>query len=157
MRERLRRLAVPAVGGALAAVIAVGLLTGQGRPPDRALALAGQLRCPVCQSESVADSPSETARAMRQRIAEMVAAGATDQEVIDHFTARYGEWILLDPPLGRAWPLWALPVVVVAAGVAVLVRQRRRRAPAPPARLTDRQRAAVTAALDALPPVEDDL
>ncbi|MGH3440507.1 MAG: class I tRNA ligase family protein, partial [Nitriliruptorales bacterium] len=117
MPEPLRRWLLPASMAVLAAVIVAGLLVDAAPPGDRGEALASRLRCPVCQSESVADSPSETARNMRERIDELIAAGASDAEVEQFFVDRYGEWILLDPRPGpRTWALWALPAIVLFAG-----------------------------------------
>lgn len=148
MRERLRRWLLPTVVVALAATVAIGLLTAPASPGDRADAIASRLRCPVCQGVSVADSPSDTAIAMRQRIDELIAAGASDQQVYDHFVGRYGRWVLLEPPLDRrtVW-LWVAPAAVAAAGVTVVVRITRRRQAAAPPPLTEAQRAAVADAL----------
>lgn len=125
MPEGLRRRLLPAAMGVLAAIVAAGLLTAGPVNVDRGEALASRLRCPVCQSESVADSPSETARNMRERIDELIAAGATDAEVERYFVDRYGEWILLEPRPGpRTWALWALPAAVLLAGAVAAWRLR---------------------------------
>jgi cytochrome c-type biogenesis protein CcmH len=145
--ERLRRLAFPALVAVLGGIVVLGLLLAEPREVDRVEALASELRCPVCQSESVADSPSQTARDMQARIAELVEAGHTDEEIVDYFVARYGEWVRLDPPMrGRTALLWLLPVGGAALGVATVlhVAGHRRR---PAAEVTDEGRAAVAAAL----------
>ncbi|MGH3469045.1 MAG: cytochrome c-type biogenesis protein, partial [Thermocrispum sp.] len=72
MHERIRALALPLALVASVAVIVVGLLTAPPGEVDRVDALAARLRCPVCQGESVADSPSDTAVAIRGQIAEFV-------------------------------------------------------------------------------------
>src|SRR5687767_5783549 len=59
--------------------------------------LGKQLRCPVCQGVSIADSPSSMARAQLDKVRELVAEGKTDEEVYQYFIARYGEWALLSP------------------------------------------------------------
>jgi cytochrome c-type biogenesis protein CcmH len=121
----------------LGAVVVVGLVQGPTAPPDRVEALAARLRCPDCQSISVAESDSQTARAIRDEIGRMVAAGRSDQEVLDHFVARYGRWVLLDPPpRGATLLVWLLPVAGLVAGLGVLAGYRRRaaRRNAPPAR-----------------------
>lgn len=106
---------------------------------DRTAALAQRLRCPVCQSEAVADSPSPTALTMRAQIEEFVDEGRSNAWIIDHYVARYGRWILLDPPLRTdTVALWVLPLVVVVVGAGVILRTRRRSAPQP---LSDAQRA----------------
>ena len=59
--------------------------------------LGKQLRCPVCQGTSIADSPSSMARAQLDKVRELVAEGKTDEEIYAYFVARYGEWALLSP------------------------------------------------------------
>ncbi len=121
---------------AAVAVVAIGLITAPPRPEDRTKIIAAQLRCPVCQSESVLDSPSDTARQMRELIASQVAEGRTDQEIIDYFVARYGTWILLDPPASpRTIPLLVAPAVILLLGLWLIrgrLRPRRRRPAVPP-------------------------
>lgn len=129
------RLAWLAAAGA-ALVIVVGLLTAPPQPADRVEALASRLRCPVCQSVSVAESPSETARAMREIIAQQVAEGRSDEEIVAFFVDRYGEWVILAPPArGGTLALWLLPPAVLLIGV-VLATGRRRRLRLPGASLS---------------------
>jgi cytochrome c-type biogenesis protein CcmH len=153
MRDRLRRLAFPAAFAALAAVIAVGLVAAPPRPVDRVDALAARLRCPTCQGESVADSPSETATGIRAQIDEFVRSGWSDEQVLDYYVARYSQWVLLDPPAaGSTLLLWLLPLAVAVAGVAVVARNRRRARLAP---LDEERREAVREALAELRRSED--
>lgn len=127
MVDRLQRWLAPTVMAIMAAVIVVGIVTAPPLQRDRTDTLAQQLRCPVCQGESVADSPSETAEAMREQIDQMVTAGHSDSEILAHYVARYGRWILLDPPArGDTLWLWVLPVLAAAAGIATLVGRQRR-------------------------------
>jgi len=98
---------------------------------ERADALAGELRCPDCQGLSVADSPTASAQEIRRQIDELIAAGASDQSVRDHYVARFGEWILLAP---RSPLLWAVPFAVVlaaAAGLGWVLARRRQASPGP--------------------------
>jgi cytochrome c-type biogenesis protein CcmH len=96
-------------------------------PADSALeantaALASQLRCPVCQGESIQDSPSELAQQMRGLVRDQLAAGKTPAQVKAYFVSKYGEWILLDPrPKGFNLVLYAAPYVLLAAGLGVIV------------------------------------
>jgi cytochrome c-type biogenesis protein CcmH len=118
---------------AVLAVVAVLALAPSPTPStaERADALAAERRCPDCQGLSVADSPTSSAREIRRQIDELLAGGATDDEVRAHFVARYGEWIRLAP---SGAILWILPFVVVALGVAVLGAWLRwRRVPSEPA------------------------
>lgn len=93
-----------------------GVLLLRSEPADGAgLArqLAAELRCPDCQALSVADSDTAAAIEIRRRIDELLAAGATPDEVRAHFVERYGEWILLAP---RSPLPWALPFAALLAG-----------------------------------------
>ncbi|MBI2325276.1 MAG: cytochrome c-type biogenesis protein CcmH [Chloroflexi bacterium] len=105
------------------AVAAAVIVAGAPRaetPAQRVERIAAELRCPVCQGLSVADSSSDTARAMRALIEERVAQGRTDDEVRDEFRRAYGEWIILSPPLLDArGAVWVLPVVALIAGAVV--------------------------------------
>ncbi len=93
----------------------------------QAQAIAVRLRCPVCQNESVADSPAELAEQMRALIREKLAAGEPPDQIIAYFVSRYGEWILLEPPRrGLGWIVWTAPVVVLFLGGALAVRFLRR-------------------------------
>lgn len=117
----------------LLGVAVAGLLAGSRQPRDRAYQLEQRLRCPTCQSVSVADSPSETAVAMRATIAEQVAAGRSDQQILDYFRVRYGSWVLFDPPVrGVTLLVWVLPVLAAAGGVVVVAMVARRPAPVAP-------------------------
>lgn len=130
MRNRWTQAGV--VGAILAAlaVTAIGLLSGESAPADRALELEKQLRCPVCKSVSVAESPSDTAEAMRRTVAEQIAAGRSDQQIIDYFQSRYGQWVLLDPPVrGSTLWVWVVPALAGAFGAAVVLLRTRHRGP----------------------------
>jgi cytochrome c-type biogenesis protein CcmH len=84
--------------------------------------VASQLRCPICQGESIQDSPSELAGEMRNLVKTQLAQGKTPAEVKAYFVSKYGEWILLDPqPHGFNLVLYAAPYVLLLAGLAVIV------------------------------------
>ena len=95
--------------------------------------VAAQLRCVVCQSLSVADSPSETASQMRGIIRERLAAGESPAEVRAYFVEKYGEWILLAPPKsGFNLLVWVVPFAGLGLGlvlVAVVLRRWSRKIP----------------------------
>src|SRR5262249_27116313 len=96
----------------------------------RARALSHELRCMVCQNQSIDDSDAPLAHDLRVLVRERLKAGDTDAQVIDFLVARYGEFVLLRPRLeGRTLPLWLAPIVLLAAGgAAVVIALRRRRA-----------------------------
>lgn len=77
------------------------------------------LRCPVCQGLSVADSRSDAAVAMKNRIQELVALGYSDEQIVNYFIQRYGEFVLLQPKKDH-WFVWVMPGVVVFMGIIVV-------------------------------------
>ena len=86
------------------------------------------LRCPMCQNQAIADSPVGVAADLRRELREQMAAGRTDAEIMDFMTARYGDFILYNPPVKpKTWLLWAAPVLLLLIGVAsaavVIVRR----------------------------------
>jgi len=108
--------------------------------PDSALEsltrhVAAQLRCPVCQGLSLADSPSELALEMKDVVRNQLAAGRTPDEVKAYFVAKYGEWILLEPPRrGVNLLAYLLPAVALIGGLGVIwLALRRWTSGAPPA------------------------
>lgn len=131
MSPRTRSLLATLLTIALAAVVVWGVVAGitGGGERDRVRALTSRLRCPVCQGESVADSPSESARDIAALVEQQVQAGWTDAQVEQYFVERYGAWVLLDPPRsGSTLLLWAVPLVAVTGGaVAVVSRLERGR------------------------------
>ncbi|RTL51316.1 MAG: cytochrome c-type biogenesis protein CcmH [Bradyrhizobiaceae bacterium] len=94
----------------------------------RARALSQQLRCMVCQNQSIDDSDAPLARDLRLLVRERIAAGYSDQQVIDFLVARYGEFVLLKPRVeGYTLPLWLLtPVVLFGGGLGLWLYYRRR-------------------------------
>ena len=126
MRRSIERLGWAAAAAA-SVIVVVGLVTASRPPADRVEAVASRLRCPVCQTVSVAESPSETARAMQDIIVEQVADGRSDDQIIAFFVERYGPWVILDPPTsGPTLALWILPGLVLAAGLVGAFRRKRR-------------------------------
>jgi cytochrome c-type biogenesis protein CcmH len=90
-------------------------------------AVSAQLRCPVCQGESIQDSPADLAVEMRAVVRDQLAAGRTPDEVKAYFMARYGEWILLAPPArGFNLLLYVLPFALLILGGALLYASARR-------------------------------
>jgi len=95
---------------------------------ERVRALAAELRCVVCQNQSLLDSDADLAKDMRALIQERVAAGDTDEAIVDFLVERYGDFILLQPPFKPAtWFLWLGPLAFLLLALA-LARTRVRRA-----------------------------
>jgi cytochrome c-type biogenesis protein CcmH len=100
----------------------------------RARTLSKELRCMVCQNQSIDDSEAPLAHDLRVLVRERLKAGDTDAQVLNFFVARYGEFVLLKPPL--AWhtaALWGLPPAVLLIGFVAIVVVVKRRRNAPPA------------------------
>jgi cytochrome c-type biogenesis protein CcmH len=99
----------------------------------RARALSAELRCVVCQNQSIDESDAELAKDLRVLIRSRIAAGDTDQEVLDYVTARYGDFVLLRPPVtGATAVLWLGPILFAVLGaLGIVLFYRRRRADAP--------------------------
>jgi cytochrome c-type biogenesis protein CcmH len=94
----------------------------------RARALSQGLRCMVCQNESIDDSGASLAHDIRVLVRERITAGDTDKQVLDFLVARYGEFVLLKPPLSwHTAALWGLPPGLLLIGIAVMVIMARRR------------------------------
>ena len=102
---------------------------------QRARALSAELRCMVCQNQSIDDSDAPLAHDLRVLLRERLVAGDTDEEVLDFLVARYGQFILLKPRLSPETALlWATPIaVLVIGGVAIVLAVRRRRSGSPAA------------------------
>lgn len=93
--------------------------------------LAVLLRCPVCQSENILDSHSTTAREMVVILRERIAEGMSDAEIFEFFRTRYGDYVLLSPPLsGPGRIIWLMPVGLILLGLGlfavILIRHKRR-------------------------------
>jgi len=102
---------------AVAVAVAIAAAPRTEGAEQRVARIAAELRCPVCQGLSVADSSSDTAREMRSVIQQRVAQGRGDDEIRAEFRRAYGDWILLSPPLlDPRGAVWLLPLVVIAAG-----------------------------------------
>jgi cytochrome c-type biogenesis protein CcmH len=94
----------------------------------RIVAIAAELRCLVCQNQTIADSNAELAKDLRRQIREMLVAGKTDREILDFMTQRYGDFVLYRPPLNPATALlWAGPALLAVGGAAALLWSLRRR------------------------------
>lgn len=94
----------------------------------RMVVLAEELRCLVCQNESLASSHAELADDLRREVRELMQQGMTDQEIKDYLVARYGDFVLYQPPMKKATLLlWLGPFALLIGGLGVLVFQMRNR------------------------------
>ncbi len=107
--------------------------------------LTEQLRCLVCQNETLADSRADLAEDLRKQIREQMKAGKSDKEIIDYLTARYGDFVLYKPPVkSTTYLLWFGPFVLLVGGTVILfrfVKQRREMIKEEPLSADERKRA----------------
>lgn len=140
-----------------AALLALALLVGGPALADvplpdptqeqRAQALAREIRCVVCENEPISHSSADMAVDMRQVVRDRIKAGDTDQQVRDYFSKRYGEFVLLRPPVDAGtMALWGLPLILMALGVGGILLARR----SAPAGVPDEELARARAAIEAV-------
>jgi cytochrome c-type biogenesis protein CcmH len=99
---------------------------------SRARTLSSELRCLVCQNQSIDESNADLAHDLRLLLRQRLVAGDTDQQVLNYIAARYGVFVLLDPPFAPfTWVLWLTPPVLVLGGGGLLLIRARRRRPDP--------------------------
>jgi cytochrome c-type biogenesis protein CcmH len=108
----------------------------------RLMKLSKELRCLVCQNETLADSQADLAQDLRAQIREQMQAGKTDKEIVAYLTDRYGQFVLYRPPVTpTTYLLWFGPFVFLLAGLAILFRYvKHRRELIPEPQLSDEQR-----------------
>ena len=140
---RVLALVLALTGPAAAAVGDPALLLPDPAQEERAREIGRELRCMVCQNQSIEDSDAELARDLRRIVREQVSSGRSDAEVKGFVFARYGDFVLLRPRFTAATAaLWLTPAVALLAG-GLLLRGARRRSgmPASPGALTEAERA----------------
>jgi cytochrome c-type biogenesis protein CcmH len=119
----------------------------------RARTLGQQLRCLVCQNESIDDSNADLARDLRTIVRERLTAGDSDQQVLGFVTARYGDYVLLRPPVrAGTLVLWFGPVVLLVTAIIAMTLRRRRPAKAEPAPLSSEEDRRLARLLDETAP-----
>jgi cytochrome c-type biogenesis protein CcmH len=138
-----------AVGGATAWAVEPSERLADPVLEARARAISEELRCLVCQNESIDESNADLAHDLRLLVRKRLVAGDTDRQVLDYIVARYGVFVLLDPPFEPVtWLLWLTPpLLVLGAGGVLLLRARRRRPDAVTPDLTRDERARAAALL----------
>ena len=107
----------------------------------RVTALASELRCLVCQNQTLADSNAPLAEDLRNQVREKMRQGESDSEIVDYMVARYGDFVLYRPPLKLTTVLlWFGPLLLLAGGFVVLLRRVLRRRPAQDLQMTESER-----------------
>lgn len=115
---------------------------------DRVMALASQLRCLVCQNQTLADSHAPLAVDLRNQIREQLRQGASEQSIVDYLVARYGDFVLYRPPLKPATILlWVGPLLLLLGGMTALWLRLARRRTEPGATLSAEEHARAAALL----------
>jgi cytochrome c-type biogenesis protein CcmH len=131
LRAAVLGLALMLGGSAAWAVDANGQLENAALQ-TRFESITKDLRCLVCQNESVADSNAGLADDLRRQVREMLVAGKTDAEIFDYMTARYGEFVRYNPPLqGKTLIIWGAPFVLLVIGAGIVYRIMRVRSRMP--------------------------
>ncbi|HKB74461.1 MAG TPA: cytochrome c-type biogenesis protein [Burkholderiales bacterium] len=115
---------------------------------QRVMTLAAELRCLVCQNQTLADSNAPLAEDLRNQVREKMRRGASDSEIVDYMVARYGDFVLYRPPLKLTTVLlWFGPLLLLAAGFLVLLRRVLRRRPSQDLEMTASERTRAAALL----------
>lgn len=125
MSEKARNLAVIVLMATMAGTL-IFLVATSPSDVDRVEAIGQRIKCPVCQGESIANSPSSMARDMMSLVSERVAEGASDDEIVDELLVSYSGAVLLDPPArGATLALWLAPLAALVVGAIVILWWRR--------------------------------
>lgn len=117
---------------ALSGAHAQGAAKADAALEERLVHLTEQLRCLVCQNQTIADSTADLAVDLKNEVREKLARGESDQQIVDFMVTRYGEFVLYRPPVkGSTWALWFGPFLLLLGGLALLgLRLRRAHGPA---------------------------
>jgi cytochrome c-type biogenesis protein CcmH len=130
MRSGSRLLVAIALASSIACAVAKEALPESNDPAleARMVSITSELRCLVCQNQTIADSHADLAVDLRQQVREQLHAGRSDREIIDYMTARYGDFVLYRPPFKATTALlWLGPALMLAIGAGVLIVVLRRR------------------------------
>jgi cytochrome c-type biogenesis protein CcmH len=130
-------LALAGILGAFACSAAVPAVDANGQLVDQALQarferITGELRCLVCQNESIADSNVQLAGDLRRQVREMLVAGKSDDAIFGFMTDRYGEFVRFSPPLEpKTLAIWGAPFIMLLLGGVIIYRVARQRSRMP--------------------------
>ncbi len=117
--------------------LGVGAVDVNGQLEDPALqtrfeSIAKELRCLVCQNESIADSNADLAIDLRRQVREMLVAGRSDDEIFKYMTDRYGDFVRFAPPWGpKTYLIWGAPFIALLLGAGIVFRVARQRSRMP--------------------------
>lgn len=118
---------IPFCCAMLLALTTVASPVAESSLDQHVMAVAEQLRCLVCQNQTIADSHADLAIDLRRQVREKIEQGMTDQQILDYMVARYGDFVLYRPPLrGTTWLLWCGPFLFVAGGLLFLLLRLRK-------------------------------
>jgi len=124
MTDRVKNVAYGAIAVVALVVIVAGLTSGDDAPPtdaERVDTIASAIKCPFCNGESLKESQSSVAAEYRAIIADRVASGMTDEEIIDEFAAQFGDSYILDTSTtGWSIALWIVPILAISVGAGVV-------------------------------------
>jgi cytochrome c-type biogenesis protein CcmH len=135
-------LALLLAAPALAAVSDPAEMLRDPAQEERAREIGRDLRCMVCQNQSIEDSDAELARDLRRIVREQVSAGRSNGDIISYLHDRYGDFVLLRPPVKpETWLLWGTPAIALGLGLAFILAARRRAAAGAPGELSAAERA----------------
>lgn len=144
------------LAAAFLAVTAIPGIAGEARPAaadvaleKRVTALSEELRCLVCQNQTIADSNAPLAIDLRNQVREKLAAGQSERDIIDYMVARYGDFVLYRPPVkNTTMLLWFGPPLLLLLGLWLFVRTVKRRRPDAAMPLSETEKARARALLD---------
>jgi cytochrome c-type biogenesis protein CcmH len=145
-------LAVWALVGVAPAALAVqpGEMLADPALEKRARAISAELRCLVCQNQSIDDSDAPLAGDLRRLVRERLKDHDTDQQVLDYIVARYGEFVLLKPRFELSTLLlWLTPVLVLLGGLVLIIRANKPAGPSASEPLTEQEKAKLSEILAA--------
>ena len=151
MRAILTALLLIVLASPAAAVLPDEMLADPAQEA-RARAISKELRCVVCQNQSIDDSDAPLAKDLRIVVREQIQMGRSDAQVISYVSERYGDFVLLRPPVKPStWLLWAGPFLLLFLGAAGLIIWRRPQKPAPEAPLSADEARALDVLTDTSP------